>query len=48
MNIVNNELPVAITLFVNDRTGYAKRLQNYTATGAGNINSFLPYVWIKE
>jgi len=48
MNIVNNELPVAITLFVNDRTGYAKRMQNYTATGAGNINSFLPYVWIKE
>jgi peptide/nickel transport system substrate-binding protein len=48
MNIVNNELPVAITLFVNERTGYAKRMQNYTATGAGNINSFLPYVWIKE
>jgi peptide/nickel transport system substrate-binding protein len=48
MNIVNNELPVCITLFVNSRTGYSKRLQNYTATGAGNINSFLPYVWIKE
>lgn len=49
MNIVNNDLPVAITHFVNDKTGYSKRLQNYTATGGNSsILAFLPYVWIKE
>jgi peptide/nickel transport system substrate-binding protein len=47
-NIVNTDLPVAVTLFTNDKTGYAKRLQNYFATGGNIITYALPYVWIKE
>jgi peptide/nickel transport system substrate-binding protein len=48
MNIVNNELPVAIQLFRNDRTGYATKLQNYTQTGAVSAFGFLPWVWVKQ
>jgi peptide/nickel transport system substrate-binding protein len=47
-NIVNTELPVAVTLFTNDKTGYATRMQNYYATGGNLITTFIPYVWIKE
>jgi peptide/nickel transport system substrate-binding protein len=47
-NIVNTELPVAVTHFTNDKTGFSTRLQNYYAKGGNVITAFVPYVWIKE
>jgi peptide/nickel transport system substrate-binding protein len=48
MNIVNNELPVAISLFASNKTGYSKKMQNYYAVGGAYITGFIPYVWIKK
>jgi peptide/nickel transport system substrate-binding protein len=49
MNIVNDDLPVAVVNFTKGRNGHNVRLQNYrpTATSAGPVWS-LPYVWIQE
>jgi peptide/nickel transport system substrate-binding protein len=49
MNIVNDDLPLAVINFTKGRNGHSVRLQNYkpTATSVGPVWS-LPYVWIKE
>jgi peptide/nickel transport system substrate-binding protein len=49
MNIVNDDLPLAVINFTKGRNGHSTRLQNYkpTATSSGPVWS-LPYVWIKE
>jgi peptide/nickel transport system substrate-binding protein len=49
MNIVNDDLPLAVINFTKGRNGHSVRLQNYkpTATCVGPVWS-LPYVWIKE
>ena len=49
MNIVNDDIPIAVINFTKGRNGHSVRLQNYkpTATSAGPVWS-LPYVWIKE
>jgi peptide/nickel transport system substrate-binding protein len=46
MNITNDDLPVAVILFRDDRTGYNDRLQNFYPNGISLLWS-LPYVWVK-
>ena len=45
-NITNDDLPVAVILFRDDRTGYNDRLQNFFPNGISLLWS-LPYVWVK-
>ena len=44
-NLINEDLPVAVTHFTNDNIGYSDRLQNFKPTSWGVD---LTYVWIQE
>ncbi|TXG86468.1 MAG: hypothetical protein E6R14_02995 [Thermomicrobiales bacterium] len=46
-NIVNDDAPVIINWFRKDRTGYNKRMVNFTPR-TGNLLWSLPYVAVSE
>jgi len=45
-NIVNEDLPVAVLWFRSDRTGYNKRLHNFTPNAPGGLLWSIPFVWV--
>ena len=47
-NIVNDDAPVIINWFRSDRTGYNKRMVNFSPRISGNLLWSLPYVAVSE
>jgi peptide/nickel transport system substrate-binding protein len=46
-NIINEDLPVGVLYFRQDRTAYNTRLHNF-APAAGQLLWSMPYVWVEE
>ncbi len=46
-NIVNDDVPVIVTWFRSERTGYNKRMTNFTPVTGGLLWS-LPWVTVSE
>ena len=46
-NIINEDLPVGVLWFRQDRTGYNVRMHNFTPVG-GQLLWSMPWVWVEE
>ena len=47
-NLVNEDIPMNVLIFIKQMTAYSSRLQNYTPNYTGGIFWSLPYVWLSE
>ncbi len=47
-NIANDDLPVGILWFRDNRVGHSTRLHNYQPNGFGYVTSPVPLVWVEK